>query len=485
MKPITPLTSFPEFANINPGVAPGEPKYSQGFVPADTFPAEWANYLFNRSSKGITALNSAVDSIWAELESILTYYGITPDGTDNAQILEALKKIPAHFTTCSTAANTQNKSIAVQDDVLKAGNVYVIEMTYGNTYGDGSATYPTLSINSGTAYPMCDSCGRYLKSGAWAAGDTVTVIFTGTKFITNAMVTDKIETGNLQAVTSNAVACRTTANQSVTGPALGEGGTIRVMFTAAITGSDTTTGFALSYNGTSKAVKVYKDGILANFTAAKTSWLETTAVYKYLDAGTMLELMYDGTQFIILGNPVVLKSSQYSIRADGSVDGGAIGDIKPTSLMTIPYGWLECDGSAKSRQEFAKLFEFYSTQLYDSDNTHTLLSRYGIGDGTTTFNLPDYREVALVGAGQNGTEGASLATHDVYTVGQFKDDCFQNHGHTKYWINDSGVAINNDYPGAFNFQNQSSSVVHNGASGRAGTVTRGKSKGVKYIIKVL
>ena len=69
----------------------------------------------------------------------------------------------------------------------------------------------------------------------------------------------------------------------------------------------------------------------------------------------------------------------------------------------------------------------FNTQLYDNDPTHTLLSRYGEGDGTTTFNLPDYREVTLVGVGSNETDILNITTqsHDEYTIGEFKDDQMQ------------------------------------------------------------
>ena len=40
-------------------------------------------------------------------------------------------------------------------------------------------------------------------------------------------------------------------------------------------------------------------------------------MYKYLQAYTTLELLYDGTQFVIIGNPVVLSGTDYSIFADG------------------------------------------------------------------------------------------------------------------------------------------------------------------------
>jgi hypothetical protein len=85
------------------------------------------------------------------------------------------------------------------------------------------------------------------------------------------------------------------------------------MFTAAIAGSDTTTGLTLSYNGQNISVKVEKDGSLLDFCAQKIA----TNDYKYLQAYTTLELIYDGVQFIITGNPVVLSGSGYVLYANG------------------------------------------------------------------------------------------------------------------------------------------------------------------------
>ena len=44
--------------------------------------------------------------------------------------------------------------------------------------------------------------------------------------------------------------------------------------------------------------------------------------------------------------------------------------------------------------------------------------------------LPDYRECVMVGAEQNTTD--TIATHDVYTEGEFKDDQLQEHEHNVY-----------------------------------------------------
>lgn len=54
------------------------------------------------------------------------------------------------------------------------------------------------------------------------------------------------------------------------------------------------------------------------------------------------------------------------------------GMIAPFAMSTAPTGWLECDGSAVSRTTYAALFTALST-------TH------GVGDGSTTFNIPDLR----------------------------------------------------------------------------------------------
>ena len=146
----------------------------------------------------------------------------------------------------------------------------------------------------------------------------------------------------------------------------------------------------------------------------------------------------------------------------------------------IPYGWLECNGQTVLRADYPELFEYFNTQKYDG--THTLLSRYG-STNSSNFKLPDYREVALVGIGSNGTD--SIPTHDAYTLGLFKDDCIQGHYHNftmptlgKYAsIVNPGQVYADDTTGTF------STTDVKGA--RADVVTRGKRKGVMYLIKVL
>lgn len=107
------------------------------------------------------------------------------------------------------------------------------------------------------------------------------------------------------------------SSKTITGTPLKTGNPVRVFFTADITGSDTTTALVINYNGTNYNVKVPKDGSLVNFTAQNMGG--SPVVYKYLQAYTELELYYDGTQFVIVGNPVVISDGDYIIYADRSM----------------------------------------------------------------------------------------------------------------------------------------------------------------------
>ena len=202
--------NYPSFANNGTKTPPGgsteSAKYALGMVPADTFPAEWANYLFHGATAGITRLNQDTGSIKKELNSILAAYNIENDASSFSQLLQVFYKLYPQVASCDTGAQTEVKSVAVQGDVQHTGTIYVIEMTNGNTYGDGSTTYPKISINSGTAYPICDAGGNYVGSGAWNAGETITVLFTGSKFLMSTRsVTDAVTDGDMRPVTSNAV----------------------------------------------------------------------------------------------------------------------------------------------------------------------------------------------------------------------------------------------------------------------------------------
>jgi microcystin-dependent protein len=58
--------------------------------------------------------------------------------------------------------------------------------------------------------------------------------------------------------------------------------------------------------------------------------------------------------------------------------GTPAGAVQPFAMSTPPTGWLKCNGQAVSRTGYAALFSAIGTT-------------YGVGDGSTTFNVPDLR----------------------------------------------------------------------------------------------
>jgi microcystin-dependent protein len=78
------------------------------------------------------------------------------------------------------------------------------------------------------------------------------------------------------------------------------------------------------------------------------------------------------------------------------------------STGSVPSGWLLCDGAAVSRTTYSTLFGVIGTT-------------FGSGDGSTTFNLPDYQNRAPFGAG---------GLYALGTTGGSKDAVVVSHSHT-------------------------------------------------------
>ena len=155
-----------------------------------------------------------------------------------------------------------------------------------------------------------------------------------------------------------------------------------------------------------------------------------------------------------------------------------VGTISPFGGSVIPNGYLLCNGQAVSRTDYAELFAVIGIA-------------YGIGDGSTSFNLPDLRETVPVGAGR--MTGRDVGAHDVYTVGGFKDDQLQGHWHGDGTTSVCNVESRVD-KGFINIldnewankttdftKNTISDDIHGTA--RIGDTTHGKQLGVNYIIK--
>jgi len=80
------------------------------------------------------------------------------------------------------------------------------------------------------------------------------------------------------------------------------------------------------------------------------------------------------------------------------------------AMNTAPSGWLKANGAAVSRTTYAALFSAIGTT-------------FGVGDGSTTFNLPDMRGRFTRNWADNGSIDSGRA------FGSAQDDAFQGHRH--------------------------------------------------------
>ena len=209
-----------------------------------------------------------------------------------------------------------------------------------------------------------------------------------------AQSTKPAKSGGIFAANAVIMASSTT----LSGVAISAGSVVRVLFTADIAGSDATTGLTFTYNGDAYAVKVGKNGALANFNAYEVE----SGVFKYLQAHTTLELMFDGSQFVIMGNPVVISNADFSVMADGSltyhdhISAGQkgfiiIGDIlinygvdtsDDTSYVPLPHGYSNGN---------------YTLIGYNDDNSPIRGNKFPNGFGTSVGNsICDYIAIGKI-----------------------------------------------------------------------------------------
>ena len=124
-------------------------------------------------------------------------------------------------------------------------------------------------------------------------------------------------------------------------------------------------------------------------------------------------------------------------------------------------GYLYCDGSTFDENAYPALYMYLGTNV-----------------------LPDYRECVMVGAEQNTTD--TIAAHDVYGEGEFKDDQLQDHKHNigngiLYLKDTAGWSSNGARSGSGN--TEETMTVEGVVNARTGDTTHGKQKAVYVYIK--
>ena len=86
------------------------------------------------------------------------------------------------------------------------------------------------------------------------------------------------------------------------------------------------------------------------------------------------------------------------------IEGIPTGTIVPWSTASVPTGFLECNGQAVSRSTYSALFAIVSTT-------------YGVGDGGSTFNVPDLQDNVAVSKSNNKALASTGGANTVSSTG--------------------------------------------------------------------
>lgn len=128
-----------------------------------------------------------------------------------------------------------------------------------------------------------------------------------------------------------------------------------------------------------------------------------------------------------------------------------VGTINPYAGAAAPSGWLLCDGAAVSRTTYASLFSVIG-------------ETFGVGDGSTTFNVPDLRRRAPLG------KGTSDAIGDSDGLAEGSRTLTHNHSVPAHYHGmGTGADLNITNSGGTTTGNQSANHTHSGTTNSTST----------------
>ena len=179
-----------------------------------------------------------------------------------------------------------------------------------------------------------------------------------------------------------------------------------------------------------RVLSAYSDSLIVGFTPNHTNTGASTLNVSGLGAKTIVrpngdtalagDIVNGSKVLVIYVQSPVDKFLLLSMPGTSASISLAVGAVMAWPTENIPAGCLLADGSAVSRTTYAALFAAYGT-------------RYGNGDGVTTFSLPNYKDHFLRGHDAAGTDAGSRTNRGDGTtganVGAKQADATENHTH--------------------------------------------------------
>lgn len=180
---------------------------------------------------------------------------------------------------------------------------------------------------------------------------------------------------------------------------------------------------ALSF-ATKSSFSSYVDGIRFAFRAAADNTSAVTLNANATGAKPVVKFTTEGEAPLMAGEIQAggIYEVIYSTVLNGAAGGWLIlnptpaqqilpGVMFPFASDVVPFGYLECNGAAVSRTTYSNLYVVIGT-------------RWGVGDGSTTFNLPETRGEFLRG----WDHGRGIDATRTFASAQADD--FKGHTHT-------------------------------------------------------
>lgn len=148
-----------------------------------------------------------------------------------------------------------------------------------------------------------------------------------------------------------------------------------------------------------------------------------------------------------------------------------VGTIIPYAGSTIPSNYMKCEGQELSRIEYDILFSAIGTT-------------YGVGDGTTTFNLPNLKGRVITGIDSNDTDFDTLGETGGEKEHTLTVDEMPSHNHIFNTRMGSVASLPEGSQGAYMLAGENDNIIANTGGDQPHNIMQPYIV-LNYIIKVL
>lgn len=427
-------------------------------------PTNYTVYAPNISgyfSAGSIASTQANSGYWGVITSNgSTYLTLTLENSGNGSLS------PINASTFMASGNTWSVNVSIPVAGLSASNPQII--TASESFSTDTASLVYASSATYTLSTLANApVGTFITFTYAASTNTRTQTTTAP-----TQTTSDMNTNGIQIFTRAYNAASTAAQPAVIAIQIGKG--MKGYQLNLYKSAGKVTGGSIDASQVSSTIHL---GIYIK------NYDELTGIL-YLDAGysttttTTATLIFEDISQTTNGYLTINASKNPALTGiDNTLFPAGI--VMPYAGTSAPSGFLMCDGSAVSRYTYSRLFNIVGTS-------------HGTGDGSTTFNLPDYRGRFLRGVdGGAGNDPDAASRTAMNTggntgdnVGSIQADEYESHNHqvsmydggggNAFGTSGSGTRGQSGSTGAGAFQNSNTS---------GGNETRPKNANVHYIIK--